>query len=528
VNKLYPSSPTETEILNKKITDDAPKTEDVIRDYIEAHRMEIPKMQEGIDYYFAKGKISKRVIEVYGDGGAKSVDPDATNNKIPSGWHKLLVDQKVSYLVGDAITIASKTEKDIKAIQEALGEEFEDTMPELVKNASNKGRDWLHPYIDEEGKFDYIIIPAEEFIPIYDNNKRKHLQGGIRFYSLDDETTKIEVWDENVVTYYEMVNGEVVKDALEEINPASHFYYNDKGYGWGKVPFVEFANNEERVSDLIFYKNLIDCYDLLMSDVSNTLEDIQSFIYVLKGYEGTDLKQFTNDVKRYKVISMSDEQGSGVDTINAEVPVEAVKTHLERLAQDIYAFGQGVNSSPDKFGNAPSGVAIKNLYSLLDMKASMLERKFSKGLEKFIWFVCEYLSISGQGDFDYKDLTFTFNKSLLVNEMEIIQMAQQSQGLVSRLTILRNHPWVDNPTEEEKRLESEMDEYAKHLPAIGGKQNNIPKSGSTTDGKKACSECDGSGKVTSDKTGDGSGKVTSDKTGERITCKTCGGDGVIG
>lgn len=514
---MYPSSPTETELLNKHITDSAPKTEDVIKEYIEAHQMEIPKMQEGVNYYFAKGKISNRVIEVYDDNGGKAPDPDATNNKIPSGWHKLLVDQKVSYLVGDPITIASKTEKDIKPVQEALGEEFEDTMPELVKNASNKGRDWLHPYIDEEGNFDYIIIPAEEFIPIYDNNKRKHLQGGIRFYALDDETTKIELWNDKEVTYYEMVNGEVVLDALEEINPAPHFYFGDKGYGWEKVPFIEFANNEERVSDLVFYKALIDCYDMLMSDVSNTLEDIQSFIYVLKGYEGTDLAEFLNNIKRYKAIKTSDEPGSGVDTINGEVPVEAVKTHLDRLTQDIYAFGQGVNASPDKFGNAPSGVAIKNLYSLLDMKASMLERKFSKGLEKFMWFVCEYLSISGQGDFDYKDLTFTFNKSLLVNELELINMARQSQGVISRLTILKNHPWVTDVTEEEKRLKEEEDEYAKNLPDIKPDDNTFPEgSGKEIKGQKTCSDCDGSG------------KVMSDKTGRDIICKTCGGDGLIG
>lgn len=516
---MDPFSQTETERLNKIIEENAPKTEEFIKKQIEEHQAKIPQIQEGVNYYFNKGKITKRTIEVYDENGNKTVDQDATNNKIPSGWHKLLVDQKVSYLVGDPITIASKTEKDIKPIQEALGEEFEDILPELVKNASNKGKDWLHPYIDENGNFDYIIIPSEEFIPIYDDNKRKHLVGGIRFYAISDDVTKIEMWDENTVTFYEKIKEEVFIDVTEEINPASHFYYGERGYGWGNVPFIEFKNNEEGISDITFYKSLIDVYDLLMSDVSNTLEDIQSLIFALKGYEGTDLAQFMNDLKRFKVISMSDEPGAGVETIKAEVPVEAAKAHLDRIAQDIYAFGQGVNSSPDKFGNAPSGVAIKNLYSLLDMKASIMERKFSKGLEKFIWFVCEYLSISGQGQFDYKDITFTFNKSILVNEMEQIQMAQQSMGVISHATILKNHPWVTDAEKEKELMEEEGDEYTKHLGSVDGlPKNKLPNKGNEDES--------GSNETTCPTCG-GDGTTVSEKTGKEIKCTKCGGDGVI-
>lgn len=519
---VYPSTPTETEKMIKIIEENAPKTEQFLKERISEHEAKIPQMLVGVKYYFNQNDITNRVIETYDENGNKVVDKDATNNKIPSGWHKLLVDQKVSYLVGDPVTIASKTQKNIEAIQSVLGEEFDDVLPELVKNASNKGRDWLHPYIDEQGNFDYIIIPAEEFIPIYEDNNRKNLSAGIRFYEVDDNHVKIELWDTEQVRYYEMINGQIVEDVTVEENPAPHFKYNDKGYGWSTsekkvVPFIEFANNEERVSDITFYKQLIDAYDFLVSDVTNTLEDIQSLIYVLKGYEGTDLAEFVTNLKRYRAVSVSSDDGSGVDTLRAEVPVEAVKSQLDRITQDIYTFGNGVNSSPDKFGNAPSGVAIKNLYSLLDMKSSVLERKFSKALEQFMWFVCEYLSISGQGDFDYKDITFTFNKSLLVNEMEQIQMAQQSMGVISHKTILENHPWVKDVDEEQKQLEKEENDYAKNLPSIGLKGNDLP-SNISEDRKRneeVCPECDGDG------------EVISDKTGKEIKCPKCGGDGVI-
>jgi SPP1 family phage portal protein len=458
---MDPFTPTQTEILSKKIKDDAPKTTDIIKEYIEAHQAEIPNIQEGVKYYFNQGDITTRNIYIYDEAGNKQIDRDATNNKLPSGWHKLLVDQKVSYLVGDPVTIASKSEKDIEPIHEVLGEEFEDTLPELVKNASNKGRDWLHPYIDEEGNFDYIIIPSEEFIPIYDNSKRKHLQGGIRFYNLDDDTIKVEVWDAQQVTYYEMVRDEVVLDAMEEVNPAPHFYYGENGYGWGKVPFVEFRNNEEAVSDLTFYKAIVDAYDLMRSDIANTLEDIQELVYVLKGYEGTSLSEFNTNLKRFKVISVSDEQGSGVDTLRAEVPVEATNSHYDKLVAGIYRDGQGVNFDTDKFGDAPSGVALKFLYSLLDMKANVSERKHSKAIKRFLWFVCEYLSISGKGDFDPQDISLTFNKSMIMNEAELVEMLANSD--ISQETKLENNPFVSNVELEKERMEKEQDEYARNL-----------------------------------------------------------------
>lgn len=450
---LYPNAPTHTEELIQAIENQSPKITDIIKEYIENHHTE--KMTEGVRYYYKDNDITKRNIYKYTNEGQKIIDLDATNNKLASGWHKLLVDQKTSYLVGDPVTIGSKTDKDITAVTDTLGDEFEDTLPELVTAASNKGREWLHVYIDGEGNFDYIIIPAQEVIPIYDNTKRKNLDAVIRYYPLDDgETTKIELWDKEFVTFYEMINGSIYFDASVEQNPQSHWYKENFGYGWGKVPFIEFANNEKRVSDLTFYKDFVDMYDKLMSDTANTLEDVQQFLYEIRGYEGTDLDQAVTNLKRYKGVAVDSE--GGVSIIQGDVPMDSINSYLDRLVEDIYAQGQGVNVGTDKFGNSPSGIALKFLFSLLDMKANVLERKFVKGLRQLMWFVCEYLRESNQGNFEYKDITFTFNKSMLMNELEQVQIAQMSKGLISDDTLVNNHPWVTDSQMELKRLKEQQ------------------------------------------------------------------------
>ncbi|MGR6896987.1 phage portal protein [Rummeliibacillus sp. BSL5] len=456
---------TQTDEFIEIIEKNKPKAIDTVKELYTAFNPS--KLLEGVKYYFTENEILNKKVYVYDENGAKSIDIDATNeaSKIPSGFHKILVDQKVGYLAGEPLSFGSKSDdkKALELIEELIGEEFEDTLPELILNASNKGKEWLHPYVDEDGKFQHIIIPAEEFIPIYDTKRKDKLLAGIRFYNVTNNKVKLELWTPDDVTYYEMIDGKIYMDVTEEINPAPHFYQGDKGLSWEVVPFIEFKNNEFGVSDLTFYKNQIDGYDSLVSTTQDTLEEIQALIYVLKGYEGEDLQEFKTMLKRYRAIKVEAEEGSGVDTLTGEVPVEAYKTQRDTYTNDIYSFGQGVNPSPDIIGDAPSGVALQNLYSLLDIKASMLERKFTKALRRFMLFVAKYAKLSKKGEFDYRDITFSFNKMILTNESEIVDMAQKSLGVISQTTILENHPWVRDVAQEQQRLRDEQDSYSDRL-----------------------------------------------------------------
>lgn len=465
---------THTEELNEHINNNAPKTTDEIKELYDG--FDTSKMVEGVRYYNGDSEITKRTIFKY-ENDVKTVDSEATNKKIASGFHKILVDQKTAYLVGEPMVFGSRSDNHnyLELLTEIIGERWEDTIPELIKGASNKGLEWLHPFVNEDGDFDYMVIPAEQLIPIYDYSRRKLLIAAIRFYQLEENVIKLEFWTDETVTFYEMIDGEVHLDAKAEVNPAPHFTDAEglQSKSWGKVPFIEFANNEERLSDLHFYKSEIDSYDELVSDAQNTLNDMQSVILALIGYEGESLSEFVTNLRRYKAINLEAGEGHDVKPITVDVPVEAYKTQSDILKENIFMFGQGVNPSPDIIGNAPSGVALDNLYSLLDMKASILERKFSLALREFMWFISEYCNQANRGEFDYRDITFTFNKLILTNEKEIIEMAQQSMGTISRTTILENHPWVKNVEQELKRLEQDEKLYGRELEPLN--EDDDPK-----------------------------------------------------
>lgn len=302
-----------------------------------------------------------------------------------------------------------------------------------------------------------MIVPAENVIPIYDPSYKNKLLAAIRFYYVGDEHVKLSLYTPEDVTYYEMIDGKVYLDATVDVNPAYHFYNKDgsQGKSWGKVPFIKFANNEEELSDIHFNKRAIDTFEKLVSNTQNTLEEIQEFFTALVGYEGTSLAEFYTNLKRYKAIKLDD--GGDIKQFKNEIPTEAYKLQAEILRKIIITSGQGVDPSPDVIGDAPSGVALEHLYALLDMKSSMLERKFTLALREFMYFIEVYCQEAKRGDFDYRDVTFTFNKMLLTNEAEIIQMASNSVGIISNATIRENHPWVKDAAQEEQRLKEEQE-----------------------------------------------------------------------
>src|SRR5699024_7025460 len=110
---------------------------------------------------------------------------------------------------GDKDEKTKSAEKKItNMVWNTLGPKFEKLIKNRVKEASNKGRAWLHPNY-RDGKLVFEKYPAEECIPIYDNETQTYLISLIHFYTIQDLTgdkpknrVYVEYWDEKEVRYY--------------------------------------------------------------------------------------------------------------------------------------------------------------------------------------------------------------------------------------------------------------------------------------------------------------------------------------
>jgi len=344
--------------------------EEILKDLIEEDvKSDVKKkMVEGVKYYNNESDIMEEDFRIYTVDGVEYTDFTKDNKHVTNNFQKLLVDQKASYIVGNPVVLEVKN-KDIaetvkeemtENINEILGEVFEDNVVDWITGASNKAWETVHCFIDTEGNFKYEIVPSEQIIPIYDTNHEKQINQIIRYYKVSivdkesgekSERYAAEWWTSYDVTYYlENEKGDYELDVNYIPNPAPHFLtYNTanknrkQGLGWGKVPFILLFNNSKQTTDLEPVKRYIDAYDTVTSGFLNDIHDIQAAIWVLKGYEGTELSEFMQNLIKFKAINLDADEHAGAEPERLEIPVEARKVMLELLDNKIYSIGQGVD-----------------------------------------------------------------------------------------------------------------------------------------------------------------------------------------
>lgn len=431
-------------------------------------------MLSGENYYRTENDILKRKMFRY-ENEQPVEDETKTNNKLAHGFMHTLVDDKVNYLLTKPYTMSCEDESFLSSVQKLLGKRFQKRLSRLGTECSNKGIAWLHPYVSSNGEFKTMLIPSEQCKPIWSDNDHEDLEGMIRIYDVEvyegkqrKYETKVEYHTADGVTYYVKKDNQLILDAEmyldtpeEAPDEQGHFSTGEEQKSWGKVPFIAFKNNDFELPDLQFVKTLVDNYDITRSDVANLLEDIKNIIFALRGYGGESLSEFMHNLSYYRAVKL-DEDG-GLDKIESTINIEAAKTHFEQLKKDIFDFGQGVDKNSDKLGNSPSGIALKFIYSGLDLKCNALEDWFKWGFEQLIYFVNRYLEEIGQPVSD-KEIVITFNRDIAINESQAITDCQNSQGVISQKTIVKNHPWVDDLEEELTQIEQEQsipdDNYA--------------------------------------------------------------------
>ena len=332
------------------------------------------------------------------------------NNQLAHAKYKSQVDEKIAYLLAKPFTYQCEDNQGEwykKLVMDILGKHFQHQFTKLGYEASNKGIGWLHIYVDEQGAFRTMVIPAEQCIPVWKDAEHTELETLIRVYAVDvweydirKSVTNVEVWTADSVAYYRL-DGKLLiwDDALNndgDYGPVSHIRTTLDGWrSWGRIPFVPFKNNQIELPDIKFVKSLIDAYDSGRSEAANYVEDVKNLIFVLKGYGGADLDEFMTDLNRNRAIKIDDVEDGGVDTL---------------------------------------------------------------GFEQLLFFVDEYLKLTGKGDFSAIDLNIVFNRNMAINEAEQIQNCTNSRGTISDKTILAHHPYVEDVEGELELLKDQKQE----------------------------------------------------------------------
>ncbi len=435
----------------------------------------INQYEQSVRYYNNKNDITKD------KGGEDTLDPDGkkddyirkADNRISNGYHRILVDQKAQYVGGIVPTFDVGDEILNNKVVEILSDNYARIFNRLVINASNSGSAWLHYWTDEVGVFHYATIDPAQITPVYDGSLEQKLLAVRRTYeALDTETGDVyiydEYWTDTEAQFFKRKQGEDYSALMYDyrvpvfdITTASPMDNSDVlKHDAGGVPFIPFMNNQDGTPDLQRYKGLIDVFDRVYSGFVNDVDDVQQVILILTNYgDAGSATEFKQKLKQDQVINLEkygDGDQSGLDKLTIDIPVQARDDLLDRTREAIFLHGQGVDPSRVEMGTNKTGVALKMIYTLLELKAAALESEFRPALAELVRAVLRYLN---DRQADKRRITQTWTRAAVKDNTEQADVIAKLANVTSDEAIAKGNPLVDDWQDELKLRESQSDSY---------------------------------------------------------------------
>lgn len=389
------------------------------------------RARQGQAYYDGDHDIKQYRLFYYNSDGHLVEDKTRSNIKIPHPFFTELVDQAVQYILSGKDSFIKSDIPELQYELNAYFNENENFIAELAETLTGcivKGFDYMHSYKDENDRTAFEWSDSIGVIEVRAKDTDDKTEYVIYWYidrieKGQKKIKRIQVWDSKQTYYYVQTDeGEIEKDTTEKVNPKPHTLYEDNQDGvityeeFGFIPFFRLDNNKKQISDLKTVKPLIDDYDLMASSLSNNLQDFDTPLHVVRGFQGDNLDELQVNLKTKKVVGVDAEGGIDVQTV--DVPYAARQAKMELDEKNIYRFGMGLNTSGLKDTSATTNIAIKAAYSLLDLKASKLTIRLKQFLRKLIKVVLDEINDLNGTDYQSSDVYFDFEHEIMSNAKE--------------------------------------------------------------------------------------------------------------
>lgn len=429
----------------------------------------------GDAYYDGKQAILARKRTAIGEDGELHEVENLPNNRLIDNQYAKMVDQKANYLLGQPVTFDTKNTAYGEALTKVFGKKVQRTLRILAEKALTGGKVWLFPYYNNAGDFSLAVLPAYEVLPFWADTAHTDLDCAVHFfpiYQYDDKgvekiVEKVEVIHGGGIDRFIWEDGKLVVD--NDATSGPYITTTDKKTGnpvtfnWQRIPLICFKYTHRELPLLCRVRCLQDALNLMLSNYANAMEeDVRNTVLVLHNYDGEDLGEFRRNLTTYGVVKVRSFDGSdgAVDTLTIDVNAENYKTIIELLKKAIIENARGYDAKDERMNGTPNQMNIRSMYSDIDLDANGMETEFQAAFEDLLWFVNAHLANTGVGSFENEDVAVIFNRDILINETEAIDNCGKSQGIISNETIVRQHPWVDDPEEELKRLDAEKQKAA--------------------------------------------------------------------
>jgi SPP1 family phage portal protein len=483
---------TQTELINAQIEYGARGTsnKDITRNILKEWRgsQPIKDMEEAEAYYKVQNTAIENKSRSYLDEDNKRIEnPTLSNVKSKTAQYRKSVNQKYDFALAKPFVISCDDDNYKEKWEEFLNDKVLKAIQRTGKDGINKGIGWSYVWIDDKGNLDLLDIEPETIYPAWSDRAHTDLDAIVRDYSVTEynnlssnDIRKVEFWDREIVEKYidysqaaENSGGdlepdtEVINYALkdDEIDRATiqqtHMSKKDgSGLSWERVPFIFFKGCDDELPLLNECKSDVDTYDMVKSKaIDSILDDIDAVLVVESiSAEIGDLVKARKMVQNSRIMAIEPGGSAKFEKVNTDIT--AIAQQLEIIRKDIQDNTSTVDLTTIQLGTNPSGQSMKAFYESLNTWCNGFESQFRVYMENLKYFFDKWLSWqSGNGSFEElqaKEVTFTLDRDMMINESEIIENVVKLEGKISQETLDEMNPWVESHEKEQERREADL------------------------------------------------------------------------
>lgn len=395
------------------------------------------------DYYNGKHNILARIKK-----------DTNINNRVVTNHAKAIVDTTTGYFMGKAVDYVPSEEyqESIDVLLDQYNEQSIETLDcDIAENVSIMGSQFEYVYANENAEPRSCMVDNCSTCIVYDDSVEHNKLFAIMYrpiYKLNKiDHYEIVYMDDKILKKYTS-DSKTLQGVGEEIPHA-----------FGKVPMIEYKNNSRKRGDFECVMELIDAYNLLMSDRINDKEQLVDAILCIYG---ADLDTEQARLLKQSRLLANVPADARVEYLTKNLQENQIDILRQNLENDIYKISQTPNMTDKEFSNNSSGVALKYKLMPFEQRIGKTEKSFTKGLkERFELYNNFLVNKSAMKEIPVKEVSVIFTRNMPQNDYETSQMINNLSDVLSKETLLGQLSFIQDASEEVELLEKEKEENIK-------------------------------------------------------------------
>ena len=396
------------------------------------------KYKTNSDYYYGKHAILNRTFD----------DASKPNNKVVTNIPKYITQVRTGYFSSAPMSMDSINESYISDVRTILdNNDFKHIFSQLDTYCSIYGHAFLVMYLDDNGEIRIRPQKPTEWIMVYDNSLEQKPKFAIRYYCWLDDIDNQQMYDIELWTDREIIVYEGSPITLQEVSRRDHYF--------GRLPVIEFMENESRHGAYEDVINLIDAYELMLSDTANTVSYFSDCYLILEGMDQTDPEEI-EQMKNNRILLIP--EGTSASFLQKNINETYNENLIKRLQEQIFVVACTPLLSDSSFSSNSSGVAIQ--FKLYSMEKSIQNKEniFNAGFNKMFELIKTILNIRGATYTEEDKILLTFTRSLPLDLTSLADSISKLRGVVSNKTLMSQLDFVTDVKLEQEQMDKERQE----------------------------------------------------------------------